>query len=52
MAWCEENNVHYVFGLARNARLEAEIADELAEAEQKTEGEPASAVALFSPMCW
>jgi hypothetical protein len=35
MAWCEENNVHYVFGLARNARLEAEIADELAEAEQK-----------------
>jgi hypothetical protein len=35
MAWREENNVHYVFGLARNARLEAEIADELAEAEQK-----------------
>ncbi len=35
MAWCEANNVHYVFGLARNARLEAEIAGELAEAEQK-----------------
>ena len=35
MGWCEANNVHYVFGLARNARLEAEIAGELAEAEQK-----------------
>jgi hypothetical protein len=37
MAWCEENNVHYVFGLARNARLEAEIAKELAEAKEKAE---------------
>ena len=35
MAWCEDNGVHYVFGLARNARLEASIADELAEAEAK-----------------
>src|SRR5271167_3523498 len=35
MGWCEANGVHYVFGLARNARLEAEIAEELAEAEQK-----------------
>ena len=35
MAWCENNRVHYVFGLARNARLEASIADELAEAEAK-----------------
>jgi len=32
MAWCEENRVDYLFGLARNARLEAEIAGELAEA--------------------
>lgn len=30
MAWCEENRVDYVFGLARNKRLEAKIADELA----------------------
>ena len=35
MAWCEANGVHYVFGLARNPRLEASIADELAEAEAK-----------------
>jgi hypothetical protein len=35
MAWCEAHSVHYVFGLARNPRLEASIADELAEAEAK-----------------
>jgi len=35
MAWCEAHGVHYVFGLARNPRLEASIADELAEAESK-----------------
>ena len=35
MAWCEAHGVHYVFGLARNPRLEASIADELAEAEAK-----------------
>jgi hypothetical protein len=32
MAWCEANGVHYVFGLARNARLQAEIAAQLAQA--------------------
>jgi Transposase DDE domain group 1 len=35
MAWCEANGVGYIFGLARNARLEAEIAPELAEAERQ-----------------
>ncbi len=35
MAWCEAHGVHYVFGLARNRRLEASIADELAAAEAK-----------------
>ena len=33
MAWCEANRVDYVFGLARNARLVAEIGAELAAAE-------------------
>ena len=33
MTWCEQNRVDYVFGLARNARLEAELVDELAMAE-------------------
>ena len=35
MAWCEAHGVHYVFGVARNERLEALIAEELAEAEAK-----------------
>jgi Transposase DDE domain group 1 len=32
MAWCEAGGVDYIFGLARNTRLVAEIAEELAEA--------------------
>jgi hypothetical protein len=32
MAWCEKNHVEYVFGLARNKRLEREIEDAAAEA--------------------
>jgi hypothetical protein len=32
MTWCEKHRVDYVFGLARNARLEAELAGDLAEA--------------------
>jgi hypothetical protein len=32
MSWCEENGIDYVFGLARNQRLEAMIAGELAVA--------------------
>ena len=34
MAWCEANGVDYVFGLAKNSRLEAEIEDELEQAKQ------------------
>jgi len=42
MGWCEQNRVDYVFGLARNGRLETEIADELAEVEAraKENGKP------------
>jgi hypothetical protein len=32
LAWCEEHGVDYLFGLARNARLEKAIARELAQA--------------------
>jgi Transposase DDE domain group 1 len=32
MAWGEANRVHYVFGLAKNARLQEAIGAELAEA--------------------
>lgn len=43
MAWCEANKVDYLFGLARNARLVAEITEHLAEAaaESQKTGKPA-----------
>jgi hypothetical protein len=43
MAWCEENHVDYVFGLARNERLAAIIEQELAAAHtaSETSGRPA-----------
>ena len=43
MSWCEENQVDYVFGLARNKRLEPMIAAELAQAKAafQEEGKPA-----------
>jgi len=34
MTWCEEHRVDFVFGLARNARLEIELAGDLAQARQ------------------
>jgi hypothetical protein len=34
MAWCEENGVHYVIGLARNKRLVEAIGEELEEVRQ------------------
>src|SRR6202049_4206033 len=36
MSWCEANNVHFLFGLAQNERLNAMIAGELAQAEAKS----------------
>jgi hypothetical protein len=33
LAWCEDNDVHFVIGLAKNPRLVAAIKPELAEAE-------------------
>jgi Transposase DDE domain group 1 len=43
MAWCEQNRVDYVFGLARNERLAAMIEQELAAAQAASEksGQPA-----------
>jgi hypothetical protein len=43
MAWCEINQVDFVFGLARNARLIEEISVELlpAEAEAPSPVKPA-----------
>jgi hypothetical protein len=43
MAWCEANGVHFVFGLAQNDRLNAEIASEFEAVKEKSErtGKPA-----------
>jgi len=51
MSWCERNRVDYVFGLARNARLEAEIAGELAlaEAASRATDQPAR---RFKELSW
>jgi Transposase DDE domain group 1 len=36
MAWCEQHGVDYVFGLARNSRLEGYLASALAEAQARS----------------
>ena len=43
MTWCEEGEVDFIFGLAQNARLRAEIEDEMAaaKAEHERTGEKA-----------
>jgi hypothetical protein len=51
MAWCEANGVDYLFGLARNSRLEAEIAVELqaAAADSQASGQAAR---RFKDFAW
>jgi len=43
MAWCENNGVDFLFGLAKNSRLVAEIEAELAAAQEQSQrtGQPA-----------
>src|SRR3954464_9224704 len=50
MLWCEQNRVDFVFGLARNARLEARVAAALQEARTMAEatGRPARVFRTFS----
>ena len=49
MTWCEANGVHYVFGFAKNERVLAEIAGELARAERisRRTGKPARCFKSF-----
>ena len=37
MAWCENNGVDYLFGLAKNSRLVAEIEAELPAAQEQSQ---------------
>ncbi len=50
MAWCESNDVDYVFGLARNERLRRRIACQMRQAkrEQERTGQPARLFTEFS----
>jgi len=49
MAWCEQHDVDYVFGFARNQRLRRKIAKEMRQAkkEQQRTGEPARVFTEF-----
>jgi hypothetical protein len=51
MAWCEDNRVDYVFGLARNGRLEKRVAATLDEARRigQASGRPAR---VFRDFLW
>jgi hypothetical protein len=51
MAWCEAHRVDYVFGLARNARLEAKISEALAQARGLSEAAKAPA-RVFREFLW
>jgi len=50
MAWCEQNQVDYVLGLAKNERLKAESVAELRQAEQqwRATGRPARVFREFT----
>ena len=51
MAWCEAHDVDYLFGLARNVRLESQIAAELAEAATESEAS-GQAARRFKDFLW
>jgi len=51
MAWCEDNRVDYLFGLARNARLEKRIAQALDEARRISQ-ETGAPARVFRDFLW
>jgi hypothetical protein len=52
MAWCEDNGVDYVLGLARNVRLAGEIAGELAQAKAASEADEGRPARRFRDFAW
>jgi hypothetical protein len=52
MAWCEANRVDYVFGLARNARLEQRIAPALADAHRRSAADAGRPARVFCDFLW
>lgn len=47
MSWCEDHGVHYVFGLARNAVLQRELADALSQAQALSEADGGTPARVF-----
>jgi len=52
MTWCEGNGVDYVFGLARNARLEERLADGLAQAHRLSQASGGRTTRVFRDFSW
>jgi hypothetical protein len=52
MAWCESRDVDYLFGLARNVRLQKKIAAELAEAKAASVAHDGAAMRRFKDFMW
>jgi hypothetical protein len=52
MVWCETNKIDYVFGLARNARLEARVAEALAAAQSLSEAKAGLPARVFRDFLW
>jgi hypothetical protein len=52
MAWCEAQGVDFLFGLARNQRLAAEIAAELIEAEAASAAADGAPARRFKDFMW
>ena len=50
MAWCENNGVDFLFGLAQNSRLVGEIAELTAAQEQSQRTEKPAR--RFKDFCW
>ena len=52
MAWCEANKVDYVFGLARNKRLEARVSEALIDAQRQSEAGGGKPARVFRDFLW
>jgi hypothetical protein len=52
MVWCEANKVDYVFGLARNKRLEARVSEALIEARRLSEAAGGKPARVFRDFLW
>jgi len=52
MSWCEEHDVHYLFGIARNAVLERELESSLEQARQLAQESPGQSARVFQEFAY